>query len=480
MSASDTMEPLCFGIDAATCRPLLPPVQDVVPVLRAAERQARGAVGAPVPDNKDCCVPYGVDPNSLAQSGWGLIFNATEDSAPYLEALQPLIHLREAEAGGRFRVFSGADGWRPGESASKWLTRHGASLSMISPAHGVPFYLAIVGPPTSIPFSFQYSLDIVAAVGRLDFGDLKELGAYARSVAEFEADASRMTRRSVDIFATCHDFDRATQLFTERVARPFCLGDGVDLPIGKSAGFSVTPILGADATKAGLAAALSRSSGPPSLIFTGSHGMVFDPQDPRQAASQGALVCQDWAGYGGIGASDWFSAQDVPPNANVHGTIHFFFACYGAGSPEFDDFNAVPGAKRCAPASMTARLPQRLMTLPQGGVLATLGHVDKAWASSFVSKRGKAQTQGFRDVIDRLLAGHRVGAATDQFNSQWGVLGTELADMLLDREYGKEVSDRELLAARTIRDDCRNYVVLGDPAVRLRPSSQTAEGLLPG
>ncbi|SDJ66595.1 hypothetical protein [Variovorax sp. OV700] len=474
MISDDSLGPISFGIDATTCRPLEPPTNDVPALLRAAQREGEEAAGAPIPYNKTFDVSFEADPNSLQQCGWGLIFSAEEDPVPYLDALHPLIKLRKAEAGERFRVFSGADGWRTGESASKWLTRHGASLSMIDPSNGVPYYLAIVGPPTSVPFSFQYSLDIVGAVGRLDFGNLEGLRAYAESIEKFESDSSRTTRRSVDVFATCHDFDRATQLFTERVARPFCEGDKTRPPIGKSAGFSVNPILGSEATRKGLANAMTCNDGPPSIILTGSHGMAFDKQDPRLAAYQGSLVCQDWAGYGNIGASDWFAAEDVPVDARMHGAIHFFFACYGAGTPEFDNFNAPPGTKRCAPVAMTARLPQHLMTLPQGGVLATLGHIDKAWASSFLSSRGQAQTQGFRGVIGRLLAGYRVGAATDSFNSQWGVLSTELADLLTNREYGMKISDSELLSARIARDDCRNYVVLGDPAVRLRPSADNS------
>lgn len=467
----DVEGPFAFGVRAATGRPLegLPPTADVARLL-AEEERARRAIGAPVADRAATYgLQFGFDPDQLAETGWGLVFESGVDPAPCLDDLDELLQLRRQEAGARYRVFSGADGYRSGESASAWLTRHGSSLNQIDPDDGVPYYLVVVGPPAAIPFSFQYSLDIVAAVGRLDFPSRDGYKAYAHSIAAYEKDASRMTRRQIELFATCHDFDRATQLFTRNVARPLSAGDDKRGPLGRKYGFAMNASLDEQPTKAKLAHILGDPQRAPSILFTGTHGMAFDATDPRQADNQGALVCQDWPGYGNISEAHWFAAGDVPAEANVHGLIHFFFACYGAGTPEFDNFQFDPPGARIAPAPMTARLPQKLMSLPQGGALAALGHVDRAWASSFQSRRGVAQTQGFREVIDRLLTGQRIGHATDQFNAQWGVLSTELADMLNDKAYGKAMRDADLLAVRIARDDCRNYVVLGDPAVKLRP-----------
>lgn len=471
MTHDTTNEILSFGIDAKTGRPIMPPQSpDMLALLQAGEQGLAAAVGAPVPTLQNFGVTFGNDASNLGVVGWGLVFAAGVDSVPRLEALDALVGLRKAEAGARFRIFSGGEGWRPGESASQWLVRHGSSLNLIDPNDGVPYYLVIVGPPTEVPFEFQYSLDLSAAVGRIDFPTLDEYKAYAASVVGFEMDAAKRTARAVDLFAPCHDFDRATQLFTSQVAQPFCAGVGTRPPLGQKFGFGIHPVLGGDATKAGLAATLRRQGDPSSILLTGSHGMAFDADDARLPSCQGALVCQDWSGYDAIDERHWFSSMDVPADANVHGLIHFYFACYGAGSPEFDNFSMPPGSKRSAPTPMTARLPQRLMTLPQGGVLATLGHIDKAWASSFQNSNGVSQTQLFREVIEKLLAGLRVGDAVDRFNLQWGVSGTQLTDLLTDKVYGKAVRDSEMLAARIARDDCRNYVVLGDPAVRLRPT----------
>jgi hypothetical protein len=116
---------------------------------------------------------------------------------------------------------------------------------------------------------------------------------------------------------------------------------------------------------------------------------------------------------------------------------------------------------------ITARLPQRLLAK---GALAVLAHIDRAWAFSFQTDRLKPQVQDFRSVMELLLAGNRIGQATDDFNRRWSVLSAELSMLVEEREANGTAAD---LAAKlgnrwVARDDARNYLVLGDPAVRLR------------
>jgi hypothetical protein len=205
--------------------------------------------------------------------------------------------------------------------------------------------------------------------------------------------------------------------------------------------------------------------GTPAMLFTGSHGMEFKAGDPRQKDCQGALVCQDWEGFGGIGESDWFSAKDVPAGAKVHGMIPFIFACHGGGCPRLDNYSRQNSEKRVmAEKAMLARLPQALLTHADGGALAVLAHVERAWAYSFRSDSGGPQVQGFRDVIARVLRGERIGQATDAFNTRWAALSTELSG----RQNAGGADPSELASLWIARDDARNYIILGDPAVRLR------------
>lgn len=473
MAVEDDALPLPFGISAATGRPVTTYTVQDLPEPRARRPRRKG-------DKRKLAPLFKFNADKLDEVGWGLIFPSTLDPAPYLDALSVLLQQRRIEAGGdwipgdpptggRFRIFSEAEGCKPGESAEAWLQRHGVALNPImDPRKGVPYYLVLVGSPREISFSFQYTLDIGAAVGRLDFPNLDELRQYAQHVVDHEKpDSAERTRRELAIFATAHSFDPATQLFTKKVAQPLASGISGQRAFAEEFGFKVSTVFGKEASKEGLKKILQNTAdGPPSILFTGTHGMAFGHDDSRLADNQGALVCADWPGYGNIDASHWFGASDVNEDTTVRGLIHFFFACYGAGTPEFDDFNRLGEARRIAPLPMTARLPQTLLAR---GALASLGHVDRAWASSFQTGRGVAQTQGFEDVMGRLMSGQRVGQATDMFNMQWGTLSTQLAETLNLRAAGAKVNESALLALWIARDDARNYVVLGDPAVKLRP-----------
>ncbi|MFJ1255629.1 hypothetical protein [Cupriavidus sp. CuC1] len=470
---TDDSMPIPLGIQADTGCPLADIDAQAIAEFSAHEhglRRAPERAAEKARQAETYAVLGDVDGDKLDEAGWGLLFPSDVDPAPYLDALAPLIAWRHREAG-QVTVFQGADGCLPGESAATWLARHGVSLNVVDPALGVPYYLVLVGPPDKIPFAFQYTLDLYWAVGRLDFPQLADFRSYADSVTAYETMASVAAQRRIALFATCHEFDRATQLLTRQLATPLSQGTAQAKPLGERQGFAVKALLGEAATKAALTDVLRGKGpgGPPALLFTGSHGMGFRADDARLADTQGAIVCQDWPGYGAISPEHWFAAQDVPADAQCHGLIQFCFACYGAGCPDFDNFSRSGNAPtRLAPAPFTARLPQRLLAHPHGGALAVLGHIDRAWAYGFQSERADAQTQGFRDVIGSLLRGERVGQATDRFNIRWAALSTELADLLRDRSAGADVPDTDIALRWVARDDTRNYVVLGDPAVRIR------------
>ena len=124
--------------------------------------------------------------------------------------------------------------------------------------------------------------------------------------------------------------------------------------------------------------------------------------------------------------------------------------------------------RRIAKIPFLSKLPQRLLSHPNGGALAVLAHIERAWAYSFLGDRGSSQSQGFRDVIGRLLRGMRIGNATDEFNKRWAALSAELSERHLQLLNGIDVSLTTLGRLWVARDDARNFLVLGDPAVRIR------------
>ncbi|MBX3347990.1 MAG: hypothetical protein KF747_04525 [Nitrospira sp.] len=409
------------------------------------------------------------DPNNLAEAGWGILFARDCDPA-IRQALQPLVELRKKQAGDLFKVFEGTSAPAPDELAVKWINRNGATLDVVDPYNGVPYYLLLVGSPESISFEFQYTLDIYWAVGRLYFPTPGEYARYAASVVAYETAPVVKTSRQIALFATAHDFDRATQLFTAKVAEPLAKSDNPYGALGSKQQFALRRFMGKDATKENFAKVLKGeiNGGSPALIVSGTHGMEFELGDARQAEEQGALVCQDWPGYGSIEADHWFAARNVPETSRLTGAIHFCFACYSAGCPREDNFaRTEAGPRQIAHRPMIARLPQAMLAHPGGGALASIGHIDRAWAYSFISNGGKGQVQGTRDVLTGILSGDRIGHATDQFNIRWAALSTDLTESL--HAATQPILPHAALANRWIaRDDARNYIILGDPAVRLR------------
>ncbi len=415
----------------------------------------------------------GTSPNNLGRAGWGILFGPKVDKK-IKEALEPLIEHRRKEKAKPFVIYD-EDGVLPRENVHAWLKRRKVRLDQVDPDNGVPYYLLIVASPQDIPFEFQYTLDLYWACGRLWFDSPEEFARYAESVVNYETVKKPPTSRQIAMFAPEHDFDDATQLFTRQVAEPLC-GRPAGTPIGKGLKYRLQEFLGENATKKNLAKIFNGGidGGTPALLFSGGHGMQFSNGDTLQLATQGALVCQDWGGYGEITADHWFAAKDVPADANVHGMIHFMFACHGGGVPQFDDFDRLNNQPaEIAPRAFFSKLPQALLAHKKGGALAVLAHMERAWAYGFQGEGGFAQNQGYVGVLRGLLRGDRIGNATDAFNVNWAAISTQLATEQLNLPKQKKKQDKEksLRGIRKLwiqRDDARNFMVFGDPAVRIR------------
>jgi hypothetical protein len=465
---------------------------------------------------------HGISDDELSQAGWALVVNAADDSA-LIKALTPLIEQRAAVQGLRlppldFRPGENCSRWlarhvpdfnhpldraadrqvpvltyRPGERTSAWLERHGVAARAVDPALGVPFYLCLAGRPgplapgdkTAIPFELQYQLDIFWGVGRLCFTDLAGVHVYAdytsyaeRIVAHEQHPVPRA--RHIAYFGSEHPEDDATRTSALELLRPLHAGRPSSLSAAERFGFSQELRLAEQAHHSDLSAILrgETSAGPPALLLSATHGLGFAADDPLLAANQGALVCQDWPGSGAVRREHWFAAEDLDARCRVEGLIALSIACYGLGCPAEDQFTW-PGAgeaRRIAPHALIAQLPQALL---RRGALAVFGHVDRAWSYAFQSQAGPAapatrriaaaQVQAFDDLLRRLMDGKRIGFATDQFNAQQGAVAVELSDLLAQAARSSDPDQLafEIGLAWVVRNDLRNYAVLGDPAVRL-------------
>jgi hypothetical protein len=243
-------------------------------------------------------------------------------------------------------------------------------------------------------------------------------------------------------------------------------------PLHSEFGFERQLLLADDATKGALLATL-QSAKPPALLFTASHGMQLGAGRPRQEAVQGALLCQDWPGFGMINSDHYLAATDVPDEANVGGLVAFLFACFGGGTPKADQFFLKPEQlgstlPPLAPQSFMAALPQRLLAHPKGSALAVIAHVDRAWGFSIQApKMTGAQIAPFRNSLGYLMQGDPIGhAVRDQFGGHYAALSTALLGYLAPG--APMIDDRSLVTYWLERNDAQNYVMLGDPAARLR------------
>jgi len=410
-------------------------------------------------------VKEGVNVKRLDESGWGIIFAHDADET-VKEALDELIELRQEQAGDHFRFYAGADGYRSGESKNNFLARHGAGPGPADPEK-VPYYLLIVGSPEAIPYRFQTQLDVQYAVGRIHFDTPQEYANYARTVVAAETGQIRLPRQ-VTFFGTANSDDRATRLSAQHLVSPLYIQLRDSVP-----DWQFSEVVREEATKTQLSRLLGGDQ-TPALLFTASHGMSFGVESPRQLPHQGALLCQDWPGpqewQKAIPQDFYFAADDLGSEADLQGLIAFFFACFGAGTPQFDDFaqQAFHDQRaEIAPHDFLARLPTAMLSHGRGGALATVGHVERAWGYSFMWPGAGAQTTAFESVLRGLLSGYPVGYATEYLNERYAELSTVLSDELEEVQFGKMADPYELSGMWTANNDARGYAIIGDPAVRL-------------
>jgi hypothetical protein len=485
------------GINGATGQYLTQPVRraDVAAAVRAEPQpdpgliqflqKARQTLRQPF-----AALPFDIIPQEVPRAGWAVVFpTGTPDTVR--QALQPLIdHRRRRVPPDRCLELD----YQPGEAMRPWLQRHGVSTGRVAPTK-VPYYVLLVGGPDAVPFEFQYLLDVEYAVGRLTFDAPQQYRQYAESVIAYETAAAAPHGKEVVYWGTRHPGDFPTRLSADSLITP--LAEGV--PTDPDEGEPVAPMCGfrsrllraaggngfAPADKAGLLEALhAPRTGPgPAVLFTASHGLGWPCKDERQATAQGALLCQNWSGLGSVLPEHYLAAADVAGDARVHGLVAFLYACFGAGTPRLNGFLFGPDQpppdsdeRLLAERSFMSALPQRLLSHPQGGALAVIGHVERAWAHSIqplddqfrpLPRVGPLLTM-FRNCVGRILRGDPVGHATKDISEKYANLSADLLSLIGPDSSGTPATDAKLVNTWIERNDAQNYVLLGDPAVRLR------------
>jgi len=403
-----------------------------------------------------------VDPTVLANAGWGVIFAETYrgytlDALKSEDGLGILLKHRQQQASQQVEAYYRECVYKSGQSKNDFLKAHNVPTSgAVDPDRGMPYYLMIVGDPESIPYEFQYQLDVQYAVGRIYFDTLEEYAYYAQSVVR--AETGQVERpRQVSFWGVRNRADEATKLSSEKLIKP--LSDWLPQ---KAPGWEYPTLIAEEATKENLSCQINQGSAP-AILFTASHGVGYPKDDSRQKEFQGAFVCQGWNRFSGIDPeTQLFSAADIKAEADFHGLIAVHFACYSLGTPQFNDFKQHDGERQLAEGSFVARLPQRLLSHAKGGALAVIGHVDRAFANSFQVSKIK-QLAVFQSVLKCLIDQCPVGYAMEFFNQQY-------AELASDCNLGirnQDLNDKEITDIWTGSTNARNYAVFGDPAVRI-------------
>lgn len=430
--------------------------------MKARDRELRDKAKAPA---------AWVDPTILANAGWGVIFPASYSNEKLAalkseDGLGVLLSHRKQQVTQQSESYYRECLYWVDQSKDEFLRQHQVpTFGAVDPDNGMPYYLLLVGSPTEIPYEFQYQLDVQYAVGRIYFDTLEEYAYYAKSVVRAETGQVERPRRA-SFWGVCHD--RATELSSENLVKPLAQWLSHKVP-----DWECPTWLADQATKKNLCDQLERNSAP-AILFTASHGIGYPHDDPRQRDFQGSLMCQDWEP--GSGKPDpenhFFSGDDIQQlgaDTDFHGLIAFHFACYGLGTPKFNDFKHRDGERQLAQDPFISRLPQRWLSHPKGGALAVIGHVDRAFSSSFQDVHGSNTTKQlvtFQSVLKCLTNGKPVGYAMEFFNQQYAELAADCSNNIRN-----DCPDWEIAPLWTRSTNARNYALFGDPAVRVSVSS---------
>lgn len=484
MDTSETDQSIIAnGINGATGAYLLPPQTDQQAAQSAAsEPQDKDRLNALTSLSKQSSQAhlgalFDIDLTDPKDAGWAIVFHSAEDPA-VKAALQPLIEHRQKQIANDdiVKVME----YRDGETVAQWLVRYKMGMGDIVPEK-VPFYILLIGSPSKIPFLFGHLLDAVYGVGRLYFDTVDEYKAYVSSVIDYETAASIPNSKDVYFFGPQHIADKPTRLSATSLVKPIAGADpaqtGVVDRLAKSKfklaynGHYLSP---QDSKKQALTDIFRPAAGKPTpaLLFTASHGLGWPLGDKRQKGAQGALLCQDFPGmgFGPVQPEHYFAAADLPADARVKGLVCFHFACYGIGTPRDDRFTHTEGVapQQIAPDPFFSALPQALLSHPNGSALGVIGHVERAWPNSITTTGAGAQLLPFINALSYILIGNPLGYALKDFNERYAALSAILGGMLEKKSFGLPISDSDLAATWTSRNDAEAYVLLGDPLVSIR------------
>ncbi|RKH55308.1 hypothetical protein D7V93_23265 [Corallococcus llansteffanensis] len=340
-----------------------------------------------------------------------------------------------------------------------------------------PRYLLLLGDLDGLSLELQQVLSTNAFVGRLVFPSADGYEAYCSKVLKWESSPYQGQVRPRALLYTSKDGTSATDLAYDVLMGPsfetLQARQPKDFPEAE-----LQEII--DEKGASTQQWLSNvSQSEPRVMLTLSHGLGPGWKTrEQQRRLQGAFVLPD---------KSLLTGEELVSRPFLPGGIWLFLACYGAGTPGRSSYapwlqqlrDVDRDAARVLEEGMpgegalpfVAALPQAVLSNPSGP-LAVIGHMDLAWVSTF-SDQGRLAHSRFLGILRALLQGRRVGNALHTLLRIHSESLVELTALLnqdeLARAMGRTSSVDLKVKARLwlLCQDLVNYVLLGDPAVRV-------------
>lgn len=419
--------------------------------------------------------PAPVDPADWQDPavGWGLILPERPDLdaaalATANDAPEPIRELVAQRSGKVLRYRSGA-------ALSDWTLRdyrdNGQMLTAaVATGTGyrqIPKYLLIYATPSEIPWRFQYSLNPVRCVGRLDL-DGEALASYIQALMNGWADAACDYTCPL-VWAVDHGGGDITTTMRDVLAEPVFRSFDRD---PEMTGATFVDGSAAPATAESLIAALENQH--PAIVVSSSHGMT-GPLDQAAAmrASLGLPVDADQCSV---------SPQDLLARWQPDGAIWYGQACCSAGSDAQSAYNGLfadgsllsdtLSAIAANAGAVVSPLPRALLGARKP-LRAFIGHVEPTfdWTLEFPDNHQELTVDLTSAIYDGLAGGEPVGLAMARYYPAIGGLLQGYANQrsAYNTSTGRAAATAldMLVYSRVTANDRASTVILGDPTAAL-------------
>ena len=411
------------------------------------------------------------------ESGWTFLINE-KDSAigqEIIDVIQPLATYRKMDDVNSPLVFNNT----PENFWVEWISKY--ALLKKGRQMQPPKYILIIGSPNEIPFEFQSMLSDVAFVGRLDFDDIKELETYTEKVKRMEK--GNLVEKEVTFFATDHEIN-ASGCYDPTHYNQSDIDTHL-VPEINGLNFKPNKLLKNNATKKDLLDNLQKSK--PCSVYASCWGVNASGETlDVQKQLTGSLCCQgDYSK--GFDPNLVLTSQEIPDTPFLEGGLFFQQSSFSYGSPAISSLShwvsdgenlGIP--KQLAPTDFVAPLPKRLV-YHKHGPLAFVGHLDELLAYGYAQEETpgaerRERIEPTRAALNDILKGRPIGYALNQMTMRRSVLNTQISNNInkVITAFLKASTDAARLKVALpmsnlflMRNEVKNYMIFGDPAVRL-------------